>query len=204
MVSPEELSRLLAPALEREGGLAGLPMPRLIDVAFNPGREPDPAALEARLAKLAPGVTVDQAAADDAAGTRAARSLRLLALAAAVMVYAVLVVVVVLVTRMSLDLHQETVDLLRLMGAADHYVGRQFEQHALSNALRGGLFGFTAAIMTVSGYMVALAAGPDSGLPRLELAPADWLLLGCVPVVAALLTALVARRTARWGLERLR
>ena len=128
----------------------------------------------------------------------------MLALAAAVAVYAVLVVVVVLVTRMSLDLHQETVDLLRLMGAADHYVGRQFEQHALSNALRGGLLGFTAALMTISGYMVAPAAGLDSGLPRLELVPADWLLLGCVPVVAALLTALVARRTARWGLARLR
>ena len=78
---------------------------------------------------------------------------------------------VVLVTRMSLDLHQETVDLLRLMGAADHYVGRQFEQHALSNALRGGLFGFTAAIMTVSGYMVALAAGPDSGVAAARARP---------------------------------
>ena len=54
--------------------------------------------------------------------------------------------VVVVVTRMSLDLHQETVDLLRLMGAGDAYVGRQFEQHALSNALRGGLLGFTAAV----------------------------------------------------------
>ena len=41
-------------------------------------------------------------------------------------------------------------------GAGDDYVGRQFEQHALSNALRGGLLGFTAAIMTVGAFMVAL------------------------------------------------
>ena len=90
------------------------------------------------------------------------------------------------------------------MGAGDVYVGRQFEQHALGSALRGGLLGCTAALATLAGLGVALASGPDGGLPRLELAPLDWLLLACVPVAAALLTAAVARRTARWGLARLR
>ena len=115
-----------------------------------------------------------------------------------------LVVVVMVVTRMSLDLHEETVDLLRLMGAGDDYVGRQFEQHALSNALRGGLLGFTAAIATLAGFVVAADPAGSGRLPRLELATLDWLLLGCVPVAAALLTAVVARRTARWGLAHLR
>ena len=105
------------------------------------------------------------------------------------LVLAVLVGVVVVVTRMSLDLHQETMDLLRLMGAPDGYVARQFEHHALSNALRGGLFGFTAAVMVISGFVVATAALPAGGLPPVDLRPLDWLLLGCVPVAAALSTA---------------
>jgi len=119
-------------------------------------------------------------------------------------VLAALVGVVVVVTRMSLDLHQETVDLLRLMGAPDDYVARQFEHHALSNALRGGLFGFTAAIMAVSGFVVATTALPAGGLPAVELRPLDWLLLGCIPVAAALSTAVVSRLTARRSLARLR
>jgi cell division transport system permease protein len=90
------------------------------------------------------------------------------------------------------------------MGAADDYVGRQFEQHALSNALRGGLVGFAIAIIVVGGFVGLSASAPDDGLPPLELGLLDWLLLGCVPVVAALLTTFLARWTARWGLARLR
>lgn len=204
LVAPQELGRVIEPWLAQAGDLATLPIPRLLDVAFNPGREPDRAALAARLATLAPGATVDQMFDGDASSARAAHALRSLALGAAALVVVALVVVVVRVTRMSLDQHQETVDLLRLMGAADDYVGRQFERHALSSALRGGLLGFSGAILAVGTLTILQAATPDSALPRLELAPVDWLLLACVPVAAALLTALVARRTARWGLVRLR
>jgi cell division protein FtsX len=203
-VPPQELGRLVEPWPAPDADLASLPLPRLVDVAFNPGREPDLDALRAQIAALAPGAMIDQVAATgmEAAGT--ARALRALGLGAAVLVLATLLVVVVVVTRMSLDLHQATVDLLRMMGAGEAYVGRQFELHALSNALRGGLFGFAAALVTVCGFMVSPANGSGGGLPRPELVPLDWLLLGCVPVVAAVLTGIVARRTARWGLARLR
>ena len=105
---------------------------------------------------------------------------------------------------MSLDLHQETVDLLRLMGAGEAYVGRQFEQHALGNALRGGLLGFTAAVAALARFAWPWRPAAPAGCRRWSWQPCDWLLLGCVPVAAALLTAVVARQTARWGLARLR
>ena len=65
-------------------------------------------------------------------------------------------VVVAAITRMSLDLHQATVDLLRLMGASEGYVGRQFEQHALANALRGSLAGFAAAVLMLAAAIALL------------------------------------------------
>jgi hypothetical protein len=37
---------------------------------------------------------------------------------------------------------------------------------------------------------------------ELQLSPLDWVLLGCVPVVAALLITAVARAAALWGLAR--
>jgi cell division transport system permease protein len=103
---------------------------------------------------------------------------------------------------MSLGLHRDTVELLRLMGAPDGYVARQFERHALLGGLRGGLLGFAAAILTV----LALVYGSRlfelmSSLP-LALRPADWVMLACVPIVAALLITAVARLTALWSLSR--
>jgi cell division transport system permease protein len=202
-VEVQELGPLVQPWLGQKAQLAGLPLPRLLDIGFNPGRELDLAAIVARAAALAPGATVDETDPGTLDGGRTARSVRALALGAGVLLLGGLVGVVVVVTRMSLDLHQETVDLLRLMGAPDDYVARQFEHHALGNALRGGLLGFMAALAAVLGFMVAIAVLPGGGLPCVEFLPLDWLLLGCIPVTAALATAVVARLTARWGLARL-
>ncbi|HEX6012740.1 MAG TPA: hypothetical protein VFY87_13255 [Geminicoccaceae bacterium] len=203
-VEPQELGKLVAPWLGSGAELAALPMPRLVDVGFNPGREPDLGALAAQVAGLVPGATIDDGARADGEPAGAARSLRALALGAGILVLAALVGVVAVVNRMSLDLHQETVDLLRLMGAPDDYVARQFEHHALSNALRGGLYGFTAAIMAIAGFVVATAALPADGLPPVDLRPLEWFLLDCIPVAAALSTAAVSRLTARRSLARLR
>jgi hypothetical protein len=52
--------------------------------------------------------------------------------------------------------------------------------------------------------VLAAALLPRLGLPGLGLRASDWVLLGCVPVLGALLTALVARLAALHGLARLR
>ena len=203
-VEPQELGKLVAPWVGPGTDLAALPMPRLVDVGFNPGREPNLSAIEAQVASLVPGAAIDEGARADGEPAGAARSLRALALVAGILVLAVLVGVVAVVTRTSLEQHQEAVDLLRLMGAHDDHVARQFEHHALSNALRGGLHGFTPAIMAIAGFVAATAALPAHGLPRADLLPLDWLLLGCIPVAAALATAAVSRLAARRGLARVR
>lgn len=202
-VGEQELGRLVEPWLGGAEEVASLPMPRLIDVGFNPGHRPDLAVLTSRLGELAPGVSVDEAASAGTSAAGSARLVRLLALGFGGLALLTLAVVVVVVTRMSLDLHTETVDLLRLMGAADSYVARQFEHHALTSALRGALFGFTGAVMAALGFILATRLLQDGGLPHLHLHTLDWLLLACLPVIAALLTALVSRLTARWGLAHL-
>jgi cell division protein FtsX len=192
-VAAEEFRQLVGPWPGGEADLAALPLPRLVDVAFNPGREPELERLAAEVAALAPGATVDDTRPRQTEAIRLARTLRNLALGAGLLVVLALVAVVVVVTRTSLDLQHDTIDLLRPMGAPDSYIGRQFEHHALASVVRSGLLGFAAGVMAALGLMLASAALPQAGLPRVELRPADWLLLGCVPVAAALLTALAAR-----------
>ena len=202
-VGEQELGKLVEPWLGTGNEVASLPMPRLIDVGFNPGHAPDLASLAVELGRLAPGASVDGAMSGEPANGGAARLLRASALGVGCLALMALAVVVVVVTRMSLDLHNETVDLLRLMGAADAYVARQFEHHALSSSLRGGLYGFTGAVMISLGFIMAATVMQDGGLPRIHLRPLDWVLLACIPVVAALLTAFVSRLTARRGLAHL-
>ena len=64
--------------------------------------------------------------------------------------------------------------------------------------------GFSAGLAAVLAAVLAAALLPRLGLPGLGLRASDWVLLGCVPVLGALLTALVARLAALHGLARLR
>lgn len=201
LVPPQEV---VEPLLGKGADATGLPLPRLIDVAFNPGRTPDLDDLAGRLEALAPGASIEELSPGQGEARTRATAIARLALGAGLLAGLSLLVVIGVATRMGLELHAETVGLLRLMGAPDRYVARQFEHHALGSALRGGLLGFGAALLSVLGFEATGAAFPESPLPRLGLAPLDWLILGCVPVTAGLLTALVARATARWGLRQAR
>jgi cell division transport system permease protein len=204
VVAPAELEELVEPWLGTREGQPPLPMPRLIDVGFDPGLEPDLARPEESLRAIVPEARIEDTAPGPAPGELAARTARLLAGSAALALLAAILVVVAVVSRLSLDLHAETVDLLRLMGAADRYVARQFEQHALASGLRGALVGFGAGLVLVLGFILLAGLAPSLGLPPLPLRTVDWVLLASLPVLGALLTMLAARLAAGYGLARMR
>lgn len=171
---------------------AAPPMPRFIDLALNPGRRLTPETLAARLAELEPSARMVPDQAWPAQAAFPVTSLRQLGLAVGVTALAALAATVAAVTRLSLALHRETIDLLRQLGAPDAYIARQLEQHALGQVLRGGLVGFLLALL-------ALAVGmARTGQPRLALPTLDWLLLGSVPMGAGLLALAAAGLAARW------
>jgi cell division transport system permease protein len=204
-VASDELERLVESWLVDDGAAGGrLELPRLIDVTFRPSAEPDVAALEQRLRAVVAGASIEI---DELPVDRSDDLARLLRAGGGLVGLALLVgtlVVVVVVTRMSLDLHDDTVDLLRLMGAPDGYVARQFELHALLHGLRGGLIGFAAALATVLAAVHAAELLERLSPLPIELRPVDWVLLACVPVVAAMLITATARLTALRSLSRMR
>ncbi len=203
LVSHDELGKLVQPWLGKSEDAAALPLPQLIDVAFDPGVVPDAAAVEQRLQELAPGTTVGDMAPERGTTQRLARTLRTAGMVVGLIVLIAGAAAVLVMTRMSLDLHQETVDLLRQMGAPDAYVARQFEQHALVNGLRGGLQGLALGICSVLAVLyLPLAIGGDR-LVGYDLQPLDWIGLSAVPVMTALVVTVVARTAAARGLKRL-
>lgn len=186
---------------EPQGGL--LLLPRLIDVALRPAAIADLGRFEAELRELVPEVTVG-AASPPTVTHAIGRIARAVGIGLGVAVLAVAGVTTILVTRNSLDRHEETVDLLRLMGASDRYVARQFELHALTTALRGAALGFAAGVLAFLA-VVELARRFGGGIGQeVALRPVHWVLLATVPVVMVLLVTLSARTAAFRGLARLR
>ena len=201
-VSEQELGMLVEPWLGDDQAAGKLPLPRLIDVGFNPGVEPDVGVIDDELKLLAPGASIGYGGMESDESEALARLVRVLSLVVGVGAFVVIIFVSAVITRMSLDLHDETVDLLRMMGAGDRYVARQFEQHALYNALRGALLGFAGAIGVLL-VMIWLGDTWMSHIFTIQLRPLDWVLLSMTPVLATVMTAYVAKKTAGWSLTRL-
>jgi cell division transport system permease protein len=104
---------------------------------------------------------------------------------------------------MGLAAHERSIELLHLIGAQDSYVARQFQNHALSLGLRGGLLGLVCALPTL--YLARmLLQRIDSGLlPELNFLAHEWSYFVLLPVAAALVTMLAARVTVLRTLARL-
>jgi cell division transport system permease protein len=203
LVPQDEIGKLVLPWLDKGADAAPLPLPQLIDVAFDPGIVPDAAALESRLQDQAPGATVGDTAPERGSTQHWASALRMAGALTGGMALLVVAAAVLVITRMSLDLHQQTVDLLRQMGAPDPYLVRQLEQHALANGMRGGLQGLALAVCSILAILYLPLARGGGRLVGYELQPLDWIGLAAVPVVAALIITVVTRLAAMGGLRRL-
>ncbi|MCS6878568.1 MAG: hypothetical protein RMK73_09245 [Geminicoccaceae bacterium] len=202
-VAAEEVGRLLGPRVDRnEDAQPRQALPRLLDIRFLPGAEPDLGELLRRVRSLVPTALAEETSPELSTLEELARRVRWLGAVAAVGVFLLMLVAVSAITRTSLDLHEETVGLLRLLGAPDRYVARQFERFAAFAALSGGSTGFVLALSTL---FALLYLAPRFGFHLLpvEPRPLDWVLIAAVPPAAALVVTLTARIAAAIGLRRL-
>jgi cell division transport system permease protein len=203
VVGDDELQDLIEPWLgERRDG-EDLPLPRLIDVTLDPIGQPDLRALEQRLREVVPDATIGIQEVSEDRAQRQAAFFRIVGIAIGILLLLCSLAIVTVITSLSLAMHNDTVKLLRYMGAQDGYLARQFERFALQSGLRGGIIGFFLAMLTVLAVLYSMQNLEITNTVRLGLRPVDWVFLACVPVVAALLCTLTARLTALWNLGRL-
>ena len=201
-VPPEELAAMVEPWLDGFEGGADLPLPRLIDVMLDPQAGPDLPALQERLSEVVEGARVGVEALSRDRAERLAAFLRAWGSGAGVVALLGTLALVGLITWVSLRMNTDSVELLRSMGAPDRYLAGQFERHALLSSAQGGLIGWALALLTVIGLLYSSHRMELAEAIELRLSLLDWVLLACIPVVAALLITAVARYTALWGLAR--
>ncbi|HIC81226.1 MAG TPA: FtsX-like permease family protein, partial [Kiloniellaceae bacterium] len=198
-----DIAALLEPWLGDAGLTAELPLPGLIAVTVDADQPPDLNALRRAVLAVAPGSLVDDHQRWLGHLLDLTWAIEAMAIVVVALVVLAAAIMVAFVTRMGLAAHEQAIEVLHLIGAQDSYVARQFQSHALSLGLRGGLIGLLCALPTL--YLGRhLLQRIDSGLlPEMQLLPIEWSLLVLLPVASALVAMMTARITVLRTLARM-
>jgi cell division transport system permease protein len=167
----------------------------------------DLAGLKTKLQQIVPDAEVDDHGdwVSDALGFL--RSLQALAAALSALALAAAALTVIFVTRTGLATHRGVIEVVHLIGAPDRYIARQFQAQALKLGLLGGVVGLAFGAATVLGIGRVVAYSLDAANPGLgfdfRLLPWQWVVLGALPLVVALLAMFTARRTVMRSLAKM-
>lgn len=195
LMQPDQTAKLLQPWLGNNVAIANLPLPHLVDIHVDPHATIDYATLRNQLDSIIPGAQLDNSRSWLGGVRDFALRVEGVITAGVLAVTALIVTIIVFTARIGLAIHRSVIELLHLLGAQDAYIARQFQVHALSLGLRGGMIGAAAAAVTV------LILGPAARMLALPLPIGAysildwrvWLLL----VAACLAAGGVAMVTAR-------
>ncbi|MFD2264024.1 cell division protein FtsX [Lacibacterium aquatile] len=198
---PEDISReMLTPWLGEIVASGALPIPRLIDMDFTPGKL-DLEALRAKLMVI-PGVSLDIHTQWLPGLRQSAFWASLASLGLVLTVGAASVLAVVFATRSTLRVQQDVIEVLHMIGARDSYIAGGLARQALKRALIGGAIGGALALLGLIG--LAFFATPDIALlAAVRLSIFDWIIVALIPLVGAILAAVTARITAMRVLARM-
>lgn len=116
-------------------------------------------------------------------------------------ILAIIMLVVSLVTKTSLEAHHPVINSLRLIGADNSFIAKQFQKQAFVNCLKGGTLGLIGGISLMS-ILNALSKPLDTVNPYFldfKIIPSFVILFLVIPFVSIV----VARLTVTWLLYRL-
>lgn len=203
VMDDSELAKMLTPWLGEGLSLRDLPVPYLIAVELN--------SLEAHtLDKVRKIVetSIPDAFVDDHQRwmnslLNLARTVKFLAFLTVFLVSGAAVVMVILVTRMSLAIHHNVVELFHQMGAYDGFIASRFQRHSLRLGLLGGLMGLLLTGSTIALMSYFMGQANTVLIPRLTLSTLEWLALLSLPASAGVIAMITARSTVMKVLQKM-
>jgi cell division transport system permease protein len=200
-VPDEEVAKLLEPWLGDHAADADLPVPAMIDVDLADGGRL--AAVEQAVRQVSPSALVSDVAEWLAPLASLLASLQWLAIGLVLLMIGATAATVVLAARASLNTHNQTIEILHLMGATDHQIARLFQRRIAMDVLFGGLLGLSIALLTLVLIGGRIAAIGSELLGSASLPAEGWAALVALPIAGAVLALLVARVTILRALGRL-
>ena len=203
LLDKTDIDRLMEPWLGTPETTFSMPLPQLIAVTLQPAAQVDTRALSQEIRNI----SIDALVVDHKKGLEGlidlAGWIRLISAGVIVLIGVSAILMAVLITKMGLAAHAPVIELLHLMGAEDRYVAEQFQRHALSGGLMGGLIGLALSLATFA-VIEQITRGLDHSLvPNLSFSALQWAILFTLPLAAAGVTTLTVRLTVRRSLARL-
>lgn len=182
------LDRWLGAAAEE----ADLPIPAMVELSLEPGE--DAAAIEAALTDAFEGALLSSNRSTIAPLLRSLQALGWVSAFLVLLVALAAGAAVTLAARAALAANQDVIAVMHGVGATDEQVARLFQYRIAVDSLVGGMIGFAAAalvliLVATSGLAIA---GRMAG--QALLTPLDMILLLFLPIVAAFIATMVARR----------
>lgn len=189
-----EAERLLEPWLGKGGIPDDLPLPRLVTVDLDPAAPASAQALRAAIAQARVDAELDDHSRWMKDVQNAGRAVRAAALAAGALTAAAAAAVIAFATRAGLAARRDVVEVLHLTGAHDRFVAGLFQRRFAALAALAGAYGALCA----AGLAAAarLLGGTEGFTPVLPLEWTDLLVALPCPLLAGLVAAAAARRTA--------
>ncbi len=207
--SKEESAKLLEPWLGSGLTLDELPIPRLIVVKLGSGAKPHLAGLRERLAKDAPGATLD----DHRGWIERMRTMSGTAVGAGIAVLLLMLAATMLsvgfATRGAMATNKPVIEVLHFVGAKNAFIARHFQSHFLLLGLQGGAIGGGAAMLLfaflslISGWFGGSAAGAETAALFGSFSIGFWGYAAVLALIVliALVTAWTSRHTVNRTLE---
>lgn len=194
---------LLEPWLGGTEIVQDMPLPRLIDVSIDPDSRLDLSEVAVRLNRAVPGASLDDHRVWLSRLINLSRTLQAMAVAVVVLIGFVTSATVVYATRTGMAVHHGIIEVLHLIGAHDDYIARQFADRAFALGIGGGLMGLCLAVPALTAIGWAARRVEGGFLPSLNLPVLGYLVIGLLPLLAALLAMLTARLTVHGALARM-
>jgi cell division transport system permease protein len=193
-LEPEKAYDLIRPWLGDVADLEDLPVPRLVAVTLDRAQPATASALERALRAQGVDAAVDDHSLWIKDISKAADVVRWLGAAIFLLIAGAAAAVVAFATKAGLAKRRDVVEVLHLAGAEDRFIARLFQLRFAQVAGVAGLLG--AAGAAGAGAMLRLAGGGQGLTPALPLAWSDLLAVLPCPLLAAVVAAIAARRTA--------
>ncbi|MEM7779281.1 MAG: FtsX-like permease family protein [Pseudomonadota bacterium] len=206
VVSEEELQALLEPWLGSSAASQDIPIPALIDVELNRTANAQETAqlqraLDDALEPLGAEARIDAQSQWLQPVYEALAALQYLALALIALIAFATGAAVWLSARSAFANHEETVEILHLLGGTDAQVTQIFQRSVLRDATFGALLGLLlglGAVWLLGQQFAALDSGMVGGG---GLRWQDWLVIAAIPVAGVLLALITGRITIGFALK---
>lgn len=185
IISDAEMKTLVKPWLGENNVLDSLPLPVLIEVKVREGQHVDVEALARRLRTLAPGAEIDDYQLWMGKFTTFSRMVQWGGFILAFLIVLTTLGIVILATKTALRLHQQTVEILYTIGAADDYIANQFQKNAMRLVLKGAALGSAVAAALFMVFQEVASSLESPLLPAVHFTFGHLVLFMLLPLLTA-------------------